>query len=134
VPGAAPVPSAGMANAVDALTARTESRRWVVPAPGSPSAPAIAGAAPAHLAVTNLTARPERYVVYVMTPSAYVAVSSGDIAALGTFSASNSVLAQAGRNPVIVQTGGRSAVIEDVGPSGAFGAVTMPGIALARSR
>jgi hypothetical protein len=93
----------------------------------------VAGAAPFHLAVTNLTVRAERYVVYVMTPSALVAVSSGQIAALATYSASTSVLAQAGRNPVIVQTDGRSAVSEDVGPAGAFGAVSMSGIALARS-
>jgi Family of unknown function (DUF5719) len=133
VPGATPAPSAGMVNAVDALTARTKSSRWVVPAPGTPADPAVAGAAPLHLAVTNLTARPEHYVVYVMTPSRLVPVSSGDIAALATYSAANSVLAQAGRNPVIVQTDGRSAVSEDLGPSGTFGAVSMPGIALARS-
>jgi hypothetical protein len=133
VPGAIPVPQAGLANAVDALTARTRSHRWVVPAPGSPSDPAVAGAAPIRLVVTNLTARRERYVIDVMTPAGFVAVSTGEIAPRTTFAAPNSVLARAGRNPVIVQTGGTAAVSEDVGPRGAFGAVTMPGIALARS-
>jgi hypothetical protein len=133
VANATPLPAAGLANALDALTVRTASQRWVVPAPGSPAVPAVVGAAPFHLAVDNLTARPEHYVVYVMTRSALVPVSSGHIAARATYSSSSSVLAQVGRNPVIVQTDGRSAVSEDVGPAGTFGAVSISGIALARS-
>jgi hypothetical protein len=131
-PGAE-VPQAGMADAVDALTARTQSRHWVVPGPGSSSAPVVIGAAPAQLAVTNLTGRRETYTVAVMGPSGFRTFSSGDIAPSATIFVNGSTLARAGLDPLIVTASGTAAVSEDVGPTGAYGAVTMPGIALARS-
>jgi hypothetical protein len=132
-PGAPQAPQVGLANAVDALTAGTQSRHWVVPGPGSSSAPVVTGATPVHLAVTNLTGRHESYTVAVMTPSGIRTISSGTLAPSATAFVNGPTLARAGLDPLLVTTGGAAAVSEDVGPTGAYGAVTMPGIALAHS-
>jgi hypothetical protein len=132
-PGAPQAPQVGLANAVDALTAGTQSRHWVVPGPGSSRAPVVTGATPVHLAVTNLTGRHESYTVAVMTPSGIRTISSGTLAPSATAFVNGPTLARAGLDPLLVTTGGAAAVSEDVGPTGAYGAVTMPGIALAHS-
>ena len=44
------------------------------------------------------------------------------------------ILALAGLNPLIVRTSGQAAVSEDVGPTGGYGVVTMPGMPLAQAR
>jgi hypothetical protein len=43
---------------------------------------------------------------------------------------SGSVLAGAGLNPLLVRASGSVAISENIGPSGAYGVVTMPGIPL----
>ena len=68
-----------------------------------------------------------------MGPSGFRTFSSGDIAPSATIFVNGSTLARAGLDPLIVTASGTAAVSEDVGPTGAYGAVTMPGIALARS-
>ena len=47
-----------------------------------------------------------------------------------TISLGRAILGRAGLHPLRVRTGGATAVSEDVGPSGTYGVVTMPGIPL----
>jgi hypothetical protein len=120
-----------LSNAEGALSAAPASRRWVVPALGSTTAPALSGIAPAHLDLTNLSGRRETYVVQVMVPTGFDTVGSGDLAASASVSLHGRILALAGLNPLIVHTNGRAAVSEDVGPTGGYGVVTMPAMPLA---
>jgi hypothetical protein len=130
-PSSAPAPQDGLANAVDALSTTSPSREWVVPALGSTTAPALPGVMPAHLALTNLSDKGETYVVEVIEPTGVDPVGSGDLAASESVSLQGRILALAGLNPLIVRTSGQAAVGEDVGPSGGYGVVMMPGIPLA---
>jgi len=129
-PSAAPPPQDGLANAVDQLSAAPRSGRWVVPALGSTTAPALIGVGPAHLALTDLSTTRERYVVEVMEPSGSITVGSGELAPSASVSLHGTILAEAGLNPLIVHLSGPAAVTEDVGPTGGYGVVTMPGIPL----
>jgi hypothetical protein len=130
-PSSAPAPQAGLANAVDSLSAAPASGRWVVPALGSTSTPILAGVAPAHVALLNLTDKREKYEVEVMEPSGFRTVVAGDIAASGSVSLVDQALARAGLNPLIVSASGRAAVSQDLGPTGGYGVVTMQGMPLA---
>jgi hypothetical protein len=129
-PATAPAPQGGLANAVDRLSATSPTGRWVVPSLGSLTAPALAGAAPDDLALTNLRGERERYQVAVITPAGVRTLTSGDVAPAATVSLSQRVLARAGLNPMLVSASGPAAVSEDVGPTGSYGAVTMPGLPL----
>jgi hypothetical protein len=129
-PGTATAPQVGLANAVDGLSGAIRSHSWIVPPPGTAATPAVAGAAPAHLALINLTGHAESYVISLLQPSGTV-LASGQIEPLATFSLSAKLLARVGFIPLIVRTNGAAAVSEDVGPTGTYGVVTMPGIALA---
>jgi hypothetical protein len=132
-PATAPTPQFGLASAVNRLSAATPSRRWVVPSPGSAAAPATPGAAPINLALTNLSGKHESYVVEVMQRSGLRTLASGELRADSSFSVAGTILARAGLNPLIVRTGGLTAVSEDVNPEGTYGVATMPGIPLSRA-
>jgi Family of unknown function (DUF5719) len=130
-PSSAPAPQEGMANAVGVLSAATRSHMWVVPSPGLGATPVVSGAMPAHLALTNLTGDHETYVIDVVEPSGLKAIASGDLAPSASFSLDAPALDAAGLDPVLVRTSGATGVSEDVGPTGSYGVVTMPGLPLA---
>jgi hypothetical protein len=130
-PSSAPAPQEGMANAVGVLSAATRSHMWVVPSPGLGATPVVPGALPAHLALTNLTGRHETYVIDVVEASGLKAIASGDLAPSASFSLDPPALGAAGLDPVLVRTSGATGVSEDVGPTGSYGVVTMPGLPLA---
>jgi len=132
--GTTQVPQDGMANAVDALSSASLSRRWVVPPPGSAADPALPGAAPAHLALTNLSTHRVSYAVQVMRRSGLRTIASGHLRTSRSFSLNAPILVRAGLNPLIVTSSGRVAVSEDIGPTATYGVVTMPGIPLALAR
>lgn len=129
-PSGAPAPQAGQSNAIDALTATSPSRLWVVPAPGTGAAPVQAGAAPTALALSNPTGATETYVVSVMTPTGTRAITRGRLPPSTFIALSGAPLAGAGLNPLLVRASGSVAISENVGPTGAYGVVTMPGIPL----
>ena len=133
LPASAAAPQAGMAEAVDGLTARSPTGEWVVPAPGTASIPAVATAAPSSLALLNTSGGDESYTAYAGAPSGNHVVATGTLAAgnMVVVSGSKSNLAAAGLNPIVVRASGSMAVSEDSGPSGGIGVVSMPGIPLA---
>jgi Family of unknown function (DUF5719) len=133
-PSSALAPQDGMITAVDALTAAAPSRRWVVPPPGSAAVPATAGAAPAHLALTNVAGHRETYRVEVTERTGSHSLASGHLDPGRTITLGRATLARAGLHPLRVQAGGATAVAEDVGPAGTYGVVTMPGIPLSLDR
>jgi Family of unknown function (DUF5719) len=130
-PSSAPAPQEGMANAVGVLSAATRSHMWVVPSPGLGATPVVPGALPAHLALTNRSGRHETYVIDVVEASGLKAIASGDLAPSASFSLDPPALGAAGLDPVLVRTSGATGVSEDVGPTGSYGVVTMPGLPLA---
>jgi hypothetical protein len=103
----------------------------VVPSLGSSSQPALPGASPDKLGLTNLSARRERYVISVMRPSGVRVLTSGEITASSSLWLGASVLSRAGLSPLVVSASGPAAISEDIGPTGTLGVVTMPGIPLA---
>jgi hypothetical protein len=129
-PDGAQSPQVGVTNALDALTFRSPSRLWVVPPPGSAKGPAIAGVIPDHVALANPTGKVERYIVYVMTPSGTRRITSGELSPSAFVSIGNATLFGAGLNPLLVSATSALSVSEDVGPTGTYGVVTMPGIPL----
>jgi Family of unknown function (DUF5719) len=133
-PSTSPAPQEGMAMAVDGLTSAAPSGRWVVPSPGPGAQPVLPGpGAPAHLAVTNVSTERETYSIEVMGPTESSVIASGTFGPSATFSLDPTILAGAGRNPLIVTASGPAAVSQDVGPSGSIGVVTMPGIPLSEA-
>jgi hypothetical protein len=132
-PSTAPAPQEGLSNAVDVLTAATRTHSWVVPSPGLTATPVVPGAFPAHLALTNLSAHAETYVIEVVEASGLKAIAKGSLAPGASYSLDPPALGGAGLDPVLVRTNGSTAVSEDVGPTGGYGVVTMPGIALSRA-
>jgi hypothetical protein len=129
-PTGSQTPQAGLANALDVLTTAASTHTWVVPSPGTTSMPAPSGALPEHLALLNLSAKSQVLVVTAVTPSGDKAVTTVRLAPHGTSSIGGRVLFRAGLYPLLVRGSGAAAVSEDVGPAGAFGVVTMPGIPL----
>jgi hypothetical protein len=127
-------PQAGVQNAVSALTATWPSRVWLVPSPGSTATPAYASALPEHLSMSNPTDAPEHFVVLTMTPTGTRQVDAGTVTAHSGVSLGGTTLFAAGLYPLVVRGSGPLAVTEDVGPSGAIGAVTMPGVPLDSGR
>jgi hypothetical protein len=130
-PSSAPTPQAGLSTAVDALSASTPTRLWLVPSPGTAATPVVPGVLPAHLALANSTGQVENYVVDVMTTSGTHAIASGTLGPSASISLGDSILFAIGLNPLLVRANGPMAVSEDVGPTGAYGVVTMPGIPVA---
>jgi hypothetical protein len=123
-PTTAFAPQGGLSTAVDALTSASPSLRWVVPEPPLP------GASPHALALTNLSAGRETYVIDAMGPSGLRTIAKGAIGASMSLWLGSPVLSRAGLSPLIVGASGRAAVSEDVGPTGTVGVVTMPGLPL----
>ena len=123
-------PQVGLANAVDGLSVATPARQWLVPAPGNPATPVSTGVLPVRLALSNSTDHAVTYDVYVVTHGDRNSIATGRIRAHGVTAISGATLFKAGLNPLLVSADGPLAVSEDVGPSGADGVVTMPGIPL----
>ena len=131
-PNGASAPQAGAANAIDGLSTMSPSHRWVPPAPGTSSDPAVAGAAPAAVALSNPSSTDETYVISALTPNGLRVITRGRLP-VGTFIAlSGPPLTSAGLNPLIVSATGSVAVSESLAPTGGYGVVTMPGIPLDR--
>jgi hypothetical protein len=130
-PAAAQMPQAGIANAIDAESQDMPTHTWLLPSPGSTSNPVITGVLPAHVALFNPTGKAETYVVSVFTPKGTRQILSATLPPSAFVSLSGSKLFGAGLNPLLVQSDGPLSVSEDVGPSAAYGVVTMPGIPLA---
>jgi hypothetical protein len=130
-PSGSPTPLAGLSNAVDTSSATSPSHQWVVPSPGSASAPVQAGVAPSEVALSNPTDITETYSVSVMTPKGNRLLTKGRLPPSTFISLSGPALTAAGLNPLLVSSSGSVAIGANVGPSGAYGVVTMPGIPLA---
>ncbi len=129
-PNGSAAPQAGAANAIDGLSTMAPSHQWVLPSPGTSSDPAVAGAAPAAVALSNPSATDETYVISVLTPSGLRVITRGRLP-VGTFIAlGGAPLTSAGLNPLIISATGSVAVSESLVPSGGYGVVTMPGIAI----
>jgi hypothetical protein len=130
-PSSAPSPHSGLANAIGALNSSWPTRQWLVPSPGSTAMPAYAGSLPEHLALANTTGRTEHVVVLTMAPSGTRTIATETLRAHQGISLSGTTLFGAGLYPLLVRSSGPVAVSEDVGPAGAYGVITMPGIAMA---
>ena len=117
--------------AVDGLSTRSPSGVWVVPPPGTAASPAVSGAAPAYLALSNTSSASESYTALASSASGNHVLATGTLAAGATVEVDGSPLAAAGLDPIMVQATGPLAVSEDTGPSSGFGVVAMPGIPLA---
>jgi len=131
LPGADSAPQAGMALAVDGLSSAAPTGTWVVPPPGTNANPAVQGAAPAFLALTNTSGSTEDYTAYALSPSGQRSIAAGAVAAGTTAGVIGAALIAAGLDPIVVRASGPMAVSEDVGPTGGIGVVTMPGLPLA---
>ena len=131
LPGGDSAPQAGMALAVDELGSASPTGTWVVPPPGTSANPAVPGAAPAFLALTNTSGTAETYTASVISPSGHRSLAVGTVAAGTTAGVIGAALTAAGLDPIVVHASGPMAVSEDVGPSGGIGVVTMPGLPLA---
>ncbi len=130
-PSSASTPQSGSAPAVDGLSTDSPSGVWVVPPPGTSANPAVSGAAPASLALTNTSGADERYSVVAVSPSGQLTIGAATIPAGSTGSLDGAALAHVGFDQIVVRASGPMAVSEDVGPSGGVGVVTMPGLPLA---
>jgi hypothetical protein len=131
VPTSDPAPQAGMAMAVDGLSTASPTGEWVLPPPGTSANPAVSGAAPTSLAFTNTSGADESYTVSAVTPSGDRTIGAGTVPAGTTGSVHGAALSNAGFDEITVHASGPMAVSEDVGPTGGFGVVTMPGLPLA---
>jgi hypothetical protein len=120
----------GIANAVDPITSSWPSHQWVVPSPGSSLTPLFPGQLPEHLALFNPTPNSVHYAVTVFVPGRTRTITSGTLGPHQAISLGGAPLFGAGLHPLLVHADGSLSVSEDVGPSGTFGAITMPGIAL----
>ncbi len=130
-PDATQSPKAGMALAVEGLSASWPSGRWVVPPAGTTSTLAVAGAAPAYLALLNTSGGPEEFAATAETATGSQTLATGTLAAGATALVDGAPLAAAGLDQIAVQSSGPMAVSADSTPSGGIGVVTVPGIALA---
>jgi hypothetical protein len=89
------------------------------------------GAAPTEVALSNPTGSTETYSVSVMTPKGNRLLTQGRLPPSTFISLSGPALSAAGLNPLLVSSSGSVAIGANVGPTGAYGVVTMPGIPLA---
>jgi hypothetical protein len=128
-PSTSPAPQSGVSLAVSQRNASWPSHAWVVPSPGSTITPAYSGSIPEHLTLTNPTHAVVTFVVSTMTPTHTRQIVSGRLRPGASAVVGGTTLFKAGLYPLLVTAGGPLAVSEDVGPTGAPGAITMPGIA-----
>ena len=131
LPSSDPAPQAGMALAVDGVSAASPTGAWVVPPPGTSATLAVGAAAPTSLALTNTSGATEHYTAYALTSSGERSLAVGTLPPGTTALVAGAALLAAGLDPVVAAAGGPLAVSEDVGPSGGIGVVTMPGLPLA---
>jgi hypothetical protein len=130
-PQSATSPQAGLAAGVAGSAMTSPTGQWVVPPPGTSANPAVAGAAPNSLALSNTSGASLTYRVYGVTTSGQRLLASGTLAP-GFFSlVPASALSAAGFDPIVVRADRSLGVSEDLKPSGALGVVTMPGLPLA---
>jgi hypothetical protein len=127
-PGSAPAPQAGVSNAVDGASAAAPEGWWVLPPPGTSTSRVVNGATPEHVAMANVSGKTEHYSLYALGPDGRRAVGSGTVPAGATATVSLAQLLSVGLQPLVVEASGSLAISEDVGPSGNYGVVTMPGI------
>ena len=130
-PGATQSPKAGMTLAVEGLSATWSSGRWVVPPPGTSGTLAVAGAAPAYLALQNTSGVPETFRATAESATASGTVATGTLGAGAMVVVDGAPLAAAGLDQIAVQSSGPMAMSEDATPSGGIGVVSTTGIALA---
>jgi hypothetical protein len=130
-PSTANAPQAGLANAIDRLTASPPTDIWMVPPPGTTASPVVSGAAPHQLALSNASGARTGYNVDAVTPSGLRAIASGSLPSGDFATVSGSALAPAGLDPIIVRSTGPLSVTMDIGPTGNVGVVSVPGIPLA---
>jgi hypothetical protein len=132
-PGSAPAPQVGLSNAVDDVSASVPGGWWIIPPPGTSVAPATKDAAPEHVALANVSAATEHYRFYALGAAGRRLVGTAS-APVGTSAGlSQAQLQSVGLEPLLVHATGPVAVTEDVGPTGTYGVVTMPGIPLGAS-
>ena len=81
LPAAAAAPQAGIAPAVDGLTTLSPTGQWVVPPPGTAASPAVSGAAPAYLALDNISSGSEQFTAFAATASGTHVLATGTLAA-----------------------------------------------------
>ncbi len=129
-PAAAPAPQAGIASSLGVLTSTTVSRDWVIPAPGTKAVPATAGAAPYDLSLFNPSNGTVTFTLRSMTPQGLVTILTQRLMAQGFTSIPEPQLTAASPYPIVASANGPLALLEDLVPAGADGAVTMPGIPL----
>jgi Family of unknown function (DUF5719) len=127
----APAAQGGVALAVDGLSEAPSGGAWIVPPPGSMATPAVTGASPNSLALTNTSSSAVHYTAEAVSSSSRTMLAAGAIAPGATVVVSGSSLSHTAFEPLVVRATGTMAVSEDVGPSGGVGVVTMPGIPLA---
>jgi hypothetical protein len=130
-PSTAAAPQAGLGNAIDGLSTQSPSQLWVVQPPGTGSAPVVSGAEPYQLALLNTSDGSASYAVFALSPSGTRSIASGTLAAGASTLVGGATLANAGFDQIIVRSGAAVAVAEDMGPTGNYGVVAVPGIPLA---
>jgi hypothetical protein len=107
--------------------------RWVLPAPGTPAGPAVAGASPAALSVVDLSDRTIDVRVAALAdgrqrdlgPSSHLRVLPGQ-----SVSVPATTLAPVQLDPLVVVTTGSAGLSEELAPSGGTGVVTLAPVPL----
>jgi hypothetical protein len=130
-PGSATAPQVGLSNAVDGLSTASPTGLWVVPPPGTQSAPVVTGAEPNQLALLNTSTGAARYTVFAVSPSGTKTIAAGTVAGGSDALVTRAALSGAGFDQIIVRSGAPLAVVEDMAPTGNYGVVAVPGIPLA---
>jgi Family of unknown function (DUF5719) len=131
-PGSAESPQAGTAPGVAGPSQTSPTGEWVLPAPGTSANPAVGGAAPNSLALSNTSGATVTFHAYAVTPSGRQRLIASGTLYPGFFElVPSSALKVAGFDPIVVRADQSLGVSEDVAPSGSIGVVTMPGIPLA---
>jgi Family of unknown function (DUF5719) len=123
-------PQWGAVGAIDMQPGATAVRTWIIPAPGTPSAPAISGAAPSAIALANPGSSPVSVTVSILTAAGLKVLSDvpGGVPARGFVVLNGPTAAAAGFNPIIVQASGPIAVMENASPAAAGGIVALAGV------
>jgi hypothetical protein len=126
------VPQWGTVSALSAGTTDAASRRWVVANPALPSSPAVKAAAPLALAVQNPGRRAvEARVVALGGPGgrdreiAAYRIPAGDFTVIEP-----TALTKASGRPLLIESDGPLAAMEDASPAGMPGVVSLPAIPL----
>jgi Family of unknown function (DUF5719) len=130
-PSSAGAPQAGLGNAIDELSTMSPTGLWIVPPPGTKSAPVVTGAQPYQLALQNTSGSSASYTVYAVSPAGTRKIASGSVGADAFALVGGTTLAKAGFDQLIVRSSEPAAVAEDMAPTGNYGVVAVPGVPLA---